>query len=201
MISPYEKYLEIIGYYINKYFKNQEPYIHCKEGCSFCCETGEYPYSYLEFEYLMVGYSKLTEEQKEIVKNKIRNIKKQQQEAHAANEQFMYECPFLIDKRCSVYAHRGLICRNHGLMTFFADETGKDNYQIPYCVKLGLNYSNVYDRENDTISKEKWIATGIEVEPKSYNLGLQYLLDNKISHGLDLSFGKQKALIDWLQDM
>ena len=200
MITPYEKYLSIIGYYIDKYFQDQAPYICCKEGCSHCCETGEYPYTHLEFEYLMFGYKNLNDKQKEIIQEKVKKIKEEQQAAKKEDKKFMYECPFLINKSCSVYDYRGIICRSHGLMTFFCDENGKENYQIPYCVHFGLNYSEVFDAEKDTISKEKWHKSGIEVEPNSYNLGLKYLLDNEISYGLNLNFGKQKSLIDWFQD-
>lgn len=195
MIYKYEKYLDILNTYFTKYFNQQKPYICCKEGCDICCATGEYPFSEVEFKYAMNGFDLLSEEEKNIVKENVIKIKEEKKKN--TGETFLHACPFLINKKCSIYKHRGIICRSYGLLYFTNDKEGNEVFKIPYCVNLGLNYSRIYDAEKGTISTEKWKETGIEEEPLSYNVGLDFLINCEIAKELELEFGQQKALIDW----
>jgi len=198
MINAYKKYLEIIHErMLKKYFNQQKDYIFCKEGCSHCCEKGQYPFSALELKYLMLGYNKLSQEEKDIIQQKIEQIITNAKSAK--NKVFLHECPFLINKKCSVYDYRGIICRTHGLLFFINNENGESINKIPYCVNYGLNYSNVYDKETKTISTELWGKSGIEEEPVAYNLSLKFLLNNVLTKELGLDFGEEKALVDWFK--
>lgn len=201
MIEKYKKYLDKIGVHLQKFFAQQQPYIFCKEGCSICCETGEYPFTKVEFEYAMIGFETLSAEEKEIVREKVKKIKKAKEEAikKTPDKKFMHACPFLIDKKCSIYNYRGIICRSHGLVSFSTDQNDKTVYNMPRCVDSGLNYSNVYDRETNTISSKMWKETGIEEEPVSYNIGLKFLLDNKTTKDLELDFGERRAIINFFE--
>lgn len=190
----YEKYLEYIDGKIAKFFNQASPYIFCKEGCSFCCKKGAYPFSHLEFRYLLFGSLSLKpEEMLTIDKNvdKLKELQKQNSE-----DVFYYECPFLINNKCSVYKHRGLICRSHGLV-FYLQETKE--LRVPACVDEGLNYSSVYDKKTKIFSKNMFEKTGIKDEPVAYNLSLKFLLNNDATKALDLNFGENKPLIDWFQ--
>lgn len=195
MLENYENYLEIIGISLKNFFTQQSPYIFCKEGCSICCETGEYPFSQLEFQYAMMGYNTLGEDEKNIIKEKVEKILQQKKES--TEQVFMHECPFLINKKCSIYKYRGIICRNYGLMHYETDENNELKYKIPYCVHHNLNYSNVFDKETGMISSKKWRETGIEIEPDSFNIGRDFLTNNNTTKELGLEFGESKALIDW----
>lgn len=196
MITKYEQYLDKISGYLQKFFEIQKYYIFCKEGCAICCETGEYPFSELEFQYAMIGYNALSEKEKGLIQAKIKKIK--EAKANSNDKKFMYECPFLIDKKCSIYNYRGIVCRSYGLMYYIADEDDKLFYHMPCCVDNGLNYSNVFDQQTGMISAKKWEQTGIEAEPVSYNLGRKYLLNNNMTQELEIEFGEDRALIDWL---
>ena len=68
MLKRYELFLEKFDKRLEKYFEEQCEFIKCKEGCSACCEVGEYPFSRLEAEYLMSGFIKLPAD----IKDKIR---------------------------------------------------------------------------------------------------------------------------------
>jgi len=196
MIKMYEKYLELIGTrLLQKHFEQQKDYIKCKPGCSYCCESGQYPFSELEFEYLMLGYSTLSEQEKVIIQSKIKKIKEAQNEAN--DEDFMHECPFLVDKKCCVYAYRGIICRTHGLLFFIIDKDGKQKNKFPHCTYLGLNYSNIFDVKTGILSQELWEKSGIKTEPVAYNLSQKAMLENPVTEELGLEFGPTKALIDW----
>ena len=120
--------------------------------------------SQIELEYLMQGYAKLNDEDKITVQNNIKNIVKGG------------ACPFLIDKKCSVYPFRPIVCRVHGLAYICHDEVVK----VPYCANEGKNYTKVYkDGE-------------IEINPVKENLDTQDLLK-------DFDFGEIRNLIDWIK--
>lgn len=195
MIENYEKYLDLLAPYLQKYFDQQKPYIHCKEGCSICCETGLYPLSNLEFDYMMIGLNSLPKKEKQQIYKSIEQIKIDRQ--NITDGIGYYKCPFLLDKKCSVYRYRSIICRTYGLMHFWEDKDNNQRFNIPCCVSDGLNYSEVYDEERGTISAQKYAQSGIEAEPLSYNLGLKYLLSCEFAKDLKLEFGENKSLIDW----
>lgn len=190
-LKKYEAYLKYLNEKLGKFFQEQSPYIFCKEGCSHCCESGEYPLSEVEFAYLNLGARTLPLEVFQQIDKNIEQIKAEK--LNFQGEKFLHQCPFLINKRCSLYNFRPIICRSHGL-AFFSKE---NKIMVPDCVDKGLNYSNVYDTERRTISTEKFDATGNTQEPLAHNVRLGFLTDNDITNGLGLDFGEIKALIDW----
>ena len=193
-IKKYELYLAYLMPKLEKFFQEQSPYIYCKEGCSHCCEKGEYPFSELEFAYIMYGAQTLSSDTIEQLNLNISNLKQQQK--INSDKKFMYKCPFLINKRCVVYNFRGLICRTHGLAFF--DKNNK--LIVPACVDIGLNYSNVYDFEKQNLSSKKCKELGIKQEPLAHNIGLHFILDNSITNQLKINFGESKSLINWFED-
>ncbi len=128
VMLPYIDFLNQLDKKLDVYQKLQSDYIHCKAGCSTCCEKGDYPISQIELEYLMQGYAALDNETKIQIQNNIRDIEKGGQ------------CPFLIEQKCSIYPYRPIICRVHGLAYLFKDGVVK----VPYCANEGKNYSDVY---------------------------------------------------------
>lgn len=191
-ILKYEYYLTAIQKQLGVFFEEQAPYICCKEGCSHCCEKGEYPFSEIEFAYLMIGVRTLVPETVAQIEKNILDIKSER-ERYSGNEPFMYKCPFLINKRCSLYNYRGIICRTHGL-AFFSKE---QKLLVPACVDKGLNYSNVYDFEKGCISDEKYSQSGIQQEPLAHNVGLYFMVNNSLTKELKLDFGEIKPMVDW----
>lgn len=158
----YKDFLTNLDARLSEYFKSHADFIHCKKGCSYCCENGDYPLSELELNYLMQGYVKLDNSTKITIQSNIKSMQKGK------------SCPFLIDKTCSVYTHRPIICRVHGL-AYKVNNISK----TPYCVKNGLNYSNVFD--------DKYLLT----EPIEENLDTQSLLK-------DFEYGEIRNLYDWI---
>ena len=159
----YKDFLDNLDKRLKQYFELHKEHINCSVGCSSCCENGDYPLSAIELEYLMQGFEELSDENKIIIQNNIKNINKGG------------ACPFLIDKKCSVYPYRPIICRVHGLAYLCQDEVVK----VPFCANEGKNYTNVYkDGE-------------IEINPIKENLDTQELLK-------DFDFGEIRNLIDWI---
>ena len=71
MLENYEKYLNLITNKIEGFFEKQKPYIFCKKGCAKCCEKGEYPWSEIEFKFIMKGFSLLDPSIQNEIKEKV----------------------------------------------------------------------------------------------------------------------------------
>lgn len=195
-IDTYEAYLDFIEKnFINKYFTIQKNYLRCKKGCAYCCKTGQYPLSEIEFIYLLIGYNKLSKNIKDTILKRIAGIKKEHN--RQTGREYNYSCPFLIENVCCIYKYRPIICRTHGLIYFSTDKNGKERYILPECVHLGLNYSNVYDEKTSEISMQNWAKSGIKEEPLAYNISRESLMTNKVAETLEIDFGKDEALIDF----
>ena len=189
-------FLEVLTKKINMFFENQKEYIHCKEGCSLCCRQGEYPCSELEYEFLRLGVALLPVETQKQITQKVLKIKEDKKYS-SPGIPFEYECPFLFDNKCSIYKYRMIICRTFGL-PYYINQDGEQRIKTPFCVHHGLNYSEVYDAERNTISQELFEQKGYQNEPVAFNLSLSFILNKLGKESMGLDFGEEKSLIDWL---
>ena len=159
----YKNFLEKLDIRLKEYATKQKEHIFCSRGCCYCCEKGDYPLSQLELEYIMFGYSTLDLPTKRILQENFSNIQKGG------------VCPFLINKECSIYPYRPIVCRVHGLVYLCKENLVK----VPFCVNLGLNFSKVY--------KDGYVM----IDPIKENLDTPSVLNN-------LDFGEIRNLYDWL---
>jgi Fe-S-cluster containining protein len=178
MLKKYEKFLKDLDKKLKKYFDEQSEHICCKEGCSGCCEVGDYPFTQLEMMYLMTGFKNLPPQIQTVVRNNLLNIKKTRVSVH-----LFYACPFLIDKKCSVYKYRGITCRTFGL-AYLIDKKNKQ-VKVPECAHNGLNFSKVFD------------GTEIKIEPIKENLDLPSIAMSHLAKNYKLEFGESRSLVDW----
>lgn len=185
MLTRYREYLAYLDKILAKMFESQRAFIKCKEGCAYCCKEGEYPISELEYINLMLCYDSLDDEIKGKINENIETLLKKSREK-------MYECPFLIDGKCSVYPARAIICRTFGLISY--DEKG--NKRMPFCVNLNLNYANVYDADRLKITKSAEDGS----EPMAYNIDRRFLRSSKLEKEFNIFFGDDKPLIEWLKE-
>ena len=189
-IADYLLYIAYLNKKLDGFFERQAPYIFCKKGCAKCCQNGEYPFSRTEFNFIMIGFSKLPKETQDEIPQKVKNIKEEKQKFEKG---YTYECPFLINNECSVYDFRGIICRSFGLMSINPNGLSK----IPFCAFEGLNYSNVVDPDTKIISTEKYKKLGNVEEPLAFNTSYEFLTNKDIESNFKINFGEKKALIDW----
>lgn len=187
MLKRYEKFLEEFDKTLLDFFDSQKSFIKCKKGCSICCEIGEYPFSRLEAEYLMQGFLGLPKEQKDRIRENINSLLEQQK--NFEGERFLYQCPFLLNKECALYNYRGIVCRVHGLA--YIDKNTK-YVKLPECVRYGLNYSDVFNTEDDTLS----LANPIESD-----LSIFGVLRSSVSQQYQLECGEIRPLINWFKFM
>lgn len=184
MLKRYKDFLKDFDELLKTLFFNQEKYIKCKKGCSKCCEKGDYPYSQLEFAYLTQGYINLPENKRILVQQNIRNLTYDKKEFKG--ERFEHVCPFLINGECCVYEYRGIICRTFGLC-YYDDKQGY--VRLPDCVHQGLNYSEYYDEESQTLN--------IKDVPK-VNLRIDRVLKSQLAEDYELEPGEIRPMLDWL---
>ena len=160
----YKKFLANFDTKLQEYFRRDKEFIHCASGCSACCENGDYPISQLELEFMMQGFINLDNELKIRVQDNIKRLEKGGM------------CPFLLDKKCSIYPYRPIICRVHGLAYLCRNNTVK----LPFCVNEGKNYADVFERGE------------IHINPISENLDTPEVLR-------ELEFGEIRNLYDWIK--
>ncbi len=182
----YEKFLDVVGRDLNRIFEFQKEYIHCKQGCSYCCRKGDYPISRIEYEYLMEGFEKLDYNLKEQIKANIKKTKQDNQES--------YICPFLIDDSCSLYNYRPLVCRTFGVLT----EDSSGNPSFPFCATKGLNFSEIYDKEKNHLSVELVEKNHFKVFPRIFRLNNKVIMNIPLAKELNIDFGEAKKMIDFL---
>ena len=158
----YETFLIDLDKKLKYYYEIQKQNIKCCVCCSACCEEGDYPLSDVELKHLMKGFLSLDFETRKIVQVNIKNMVKGG------------VCPFLIDKKCSVYDYRPIVCRVHGLAF-----TGSDGVVVvPFCANNGKNYADKYKNKI------------LNIEPIKENLNTHALLNN-------VEYGEIRYLYDW----
>ena len=180
MLKRYEEFLKYLDKKLDIYFEEQCEFIKCKEGCSACCEVGEYPFSRLELEYLMSGFVSLPFDIKHKIKEEIKHLVKTRPK--------MYRCPFLINNMCSVYSHRGIVCRTHGLAWYDEDE---NRIRLPYCVNKGLNYAKVFDRSTGEVFLQNPIRERLRIDT---------ILNSPKAKEYSLECGEIRPLIKWFEN-
>lgn len=195
MLDNYEKYLYTIQEKLDTFFERQKDYIFCREGCAKCCKNAQFPFSEIEYKYLIEGFKVLPDTVKDKIKTNVKNILVRKQYT-ADVQNFKYDCPFLVNNTCAVYSRRGLICRIFGLLSRGADDNSS---QMPFCIREGLNYSNVYDSDTDMLSVEKYERLGLSVPPAIYNIDYKTLIDPAFGEGFGFKFGNVYSLIEHIE--
>ena len=195
ILENYLKYLAFLNKKFDEFFISQKPYIFCKKGCALCCKNAEFPYSKIEFIYLLSGLKSLDKQTATgILTNiqKLISLKKKNKQP-----KFLYDCPFLTDNVCSIYPYRGLVCRTFGLLSI-----GKNgNVKIPFCSSMGLNYSNILDKEKRQLSSELFEKSGYKEKPVGFNIEYDFITNKKFEEKFGFSFGDKKPLIDWFEEL
>jgi len=88
---------------------------HCR-GCEDnCCLTRFYHHTYLEYFYILKGYSDLLSEKKITVKERATDVCKKTADLDEKNQKVRLICPLNDNGLCILYDYRPMICRLHGI--------------------------------------------------------------------------------------
>ena len=74
MLCNYAVYLEFLNEKLKKFFESQKPYIFCRKGCAKCCKNSQFPYSAIEFRYLLNGALTLDKRIQEKIEANIKEL-------------------------------------------------------------------------------------------------------------------------------
>ena len=192
-LQKYVEYLIFITQKINNFFEKQKEYIKCQKGCAKCCQNAEFPYKKIEFDLLMEGFKTLSEDNQQLIRERVKKLKEEQKKTEG---KFEYICPFLKDSTCLVYDFRGIICRSFGLM--FNRENSTPG--IPFCIFDGLNYSELLNKKTGKVITEKYKELGYKQPPIAFNVSHNFLTDEAMAKGFGFTFGETKPMIDWFED-
>lgn len=99
--------------------KAHEKFTNCKWGCDDCC---------INFRLLPVEFYSILLSLKGMDLTDLNHVDSE-------------DCPFLINHSCSIYEHRPIICRSHGLPILDMDQEG-DNWELSFCP---LNFTDNKD--------------------------------------------------------
>ena len=144
---------------------------------------------------MKLGLNKLEKEKQNIIRQRVFDIYKERKifiKNGNEKDDFSYECPFLFDNLCSIYEHRAIICRVHGLISLSLK--GENQFTMPSCVNKGLNYANVWDEKIRGFSVEKSQTLNIKSTPQAYPIRYEAILKNLNYIGL----GDIRMMFEWI---
>ena len=77
-------------------------------------------------------------------------------------------------------------------------EDVKGKPAFPFCAALGLNFSQIYDKENKHLSDELVDKGNFKIYPKIFRLNNRVFMNLPLAKELNLDFGEDKKMIDFL---
>ena len=126
--NPFEKY-KVLLKEIDKHTASLEDvhhkFMNCKNGCDLCC---------IDFSIFPVEYYYILNE-----------LKKENQNLNLDRKSKGDSCAFLKNHSCTIYNHRPIMCRTHGLPLLYSNDDGE--FELSVC---DLNFTE-YDFEDFTI--------------------------------------------------
>ena len=126
-------------------------------GCADnCCDSYFQHHTYLEWAYLWEGLSALPEGRRRQILERAAEYAAASEEALARGEQPVVMCPLNEAGRCSLYAHRLMICRLHGVPSSLTlpNGQGKTFPGCPRCQELTRGRSAVPTVERTSLLRE-----------------------------------------------
>lgn len=99
-----------------------------------CCDSYFQHHAYAEWAYLWRGISQLDVEKQEQLRTRAREYIEACREAEARGERPQVMCPLNEDGLCTLYAHRLLVCRTHGVPARMRRPDGQA-IQFPGCFR------------------------------------------------------------------
>ena len=114
---------------------------HC-DGCEDnCCRTRFYHHTYLEYLYIQAGFNKLGDQRQREMQSKAAAVCRETALADEKARPIRLMCPLNSDGRCTLYTHRPMICRLHGI-SHELRKPGQNVIRGAGCGMFDLQFSN-----------------------------------------------------------
>ena len=121
---------------------------HCN-GCEDnCCRTRFYHHTYLEYLYIHAGLNKLGHQRQRELQSRAAMVCRETEKADEKAMPVRLMCPLNFDGRCTLYRHRPMICRLHGI-SHELRKPGQNAIRGPGCRMFDLRCSNKSYRKFD----------------------------------------------------
>ncbi|MCG2824309.1 MAG: hypothetical protein ACYC0O_05255 [Desulfurivibrionaceae bacterium] len=105
------------------------------DGCpDNCCDSYFLHHTYVEWGYLWVGLMELAPERRKSIENRAAEYAAACEKALAREERPQLMCPLNEEGRCSLYLHRLMICRMHGVPSSLTFPNGQTK-KFPGCFR------------------------------------------------------------------
>ena len=127
------------------------------DGCpDNCCDSYFLHYTYCEWAYLWEGIRRLDDAQLDRIMRRARDYVEQGRAAIFRGERPEIMCPLNEDGRCSLYTHRLMICRTHGVPATLTRPDGQ-LLRFPGCFRCQEIVSRAYPVETDAPAMDRTI--------------------------------------------
>ena len=126
------------------------------QGCSDnCCDSYFLHHTYCEWAYLWQGIRHLDDESLDRIMVRAEEYVRKSAEVLATGERPQLQCPLLDDKGlCSLYQHRMLICRMHGIPATLTRPDGQP-LRFPGCFRCQEIVADKYEQEVDAPAMDR----------------------------------------------
>ena len=105
------------------------------QGCpDNCCDSYFLHHTYCEWAYLWQGLRELAEGQRAAVVERAENYVEESRAQLARQQRPQIMCPLNLDGLCSLYQHRMLVCRMHGIPATMTRPDGQ-SMRFPGCFR------------------------------------------------------------------
>lgn len=108
---------------------------HGCDGCpDNCCDSYFLHHTYIEWAYLWVGVAALPGRDREALLSRAKAYELEAQKLIGRGERPRIMCPVNQDGRCSLYKHRLMVCRTHGVPASMTRPDGRQ-LRFPGCFR------------------------------------------------------------------
>jgi len=112
----------------------EELHFSCSGCPDNCCDSYFQHHTYTEWAHLFLGFSQLEPSRQESILEKARQYLQQSERQLAAGQRPQVMCPLNEEGLCTLYSHRLLVCRTHGVPATMTRPDGQ-TLQFPGCFR------------------------------------------------------------------
>ena len=125
------------------------------QGCpDNCCDSYFLHHTYSEWAYLWQGLREMEEEQRAAVVERAENYVAESRAQLARHERPQIMCPLNMDGLCSLYQHRMLVCRMHGIPATMTRPDGQ-SMRFPGCFRCQEVVKDKYGSPDDAPAMDR----------------------------------------------